>query len=245
MRDTSGCLCHCWAQSRIIYHNRSTWCSEKNKINALEQELEHHNQSISANKENENSNIFRRIYLRSSPYLAPSSLHRSFSVTFSAALNMPPSPHVNLLLQWHASLGGVISNNPRQSPYKCLWVMHWHVIQIIKHNGDNDAFLQFCFLPDTTKLNTNPPNNFSSPLPFHRPSWGRARTEPLKWIISFPWTFCHKKKINVFFYFWRICACYAFSQFHCVSWWSASRVKVFQGKKVHLLLAFPDLSQIK
>lgn len=63
MRDVSWCLCYCLAQLRIIYHNRSTWCSGKG---LPEQELEHHKRSVSANKEGENSNISLRIY-RCSP----------------------------------------------------------------------------------------------------------------------------------------------------------------------------------
>ena len=101
MRDMSGCFCDCSAQLRIIYHNRSTWCSEKA---CTEQELEHHNQSISANKESENSNIFPRIYLGSPSQLSLAPPSQLFP-PFLDAFNMPPSPHVNLLLQWHGSLG--------------------------------------------------------------------------------------------------------------------------------------------
>lgn len=100
MRDVSWCLCYCLAQLKIIYHNRSTWCSGKG---LPEQELEQHKRSVSANKEGENSNISLHIY-RCSPSHLSLSLYISFSLPRSA-FNMPPSPHVNLLLQWHASLG--------------------------------------------------------------------------------------------------------------------------------------------
>lgn len=53
---------HCSAQLRIIYHNGSTWCSERG---LAERELEHHKRSISANKAGENSNISLSISGRS------------------------------------------------------------------------------------------------------------------------------------------------------------------------------------
>lgn len=107
-------------------------------------------------------------------------------------------------------IGGVISNNPCQPPYKCLWVTHWDVIQIIKHNGNNDAFLKPCFLPDMTAVRSTqptnppdvlpPPSSSSSQMNPMSPShlfWGRARTELLGWIISFPRAFCHKKNLFI------------------------------------------------
>lgn len=97
--------------------------------------------------------------ITASLHMSPSSLSISVSLPFSA-FNMPPSPHVNLLLQWHASLGESFLITP-QPLHKRLWVMHRDVIQIIKHNGDNDAFLKPCFLPDVTAVHstqwTNPP----------------------------------------------------------------------------------------
>lgn len=45
--------------------------------------------------------------------------------------------------------------------------MHRDVFQIIKHNGDNDAFVEPRFLPDTTAVSstrpTNPPSVFLTP----------------------------------------------------------------------------------
>lgn len=79
MRDMCGCLCHCSAQLRIIYHNRSTWCSKKART---EQELEHHNQSVLANKEGEYSNIFFRICRCSSSHLTPAPLSSSAFPSF-------------------------------------------------------------------------------------------------------------------------------------------------------------------
>lgn len=105
-------------------------------------------------------------------------------------------------------IGRVISNNPCQPPYKCLWVMHWDVIQIIKHNGNNDALLKPDFLPDTNAVHSTRPTNtlsFSLPrrrllllhrwtlCPHHIFLLKSTYTELLGWIISFPWVFCHEK----------------------------------------------------
>lgn len=51
----------------IIYHNGSTWCSERG---LAERELEHHKRSISANKAGENSNISLSIFHRSPSHLS-------------------------------------------------------------------------------------------------------------------------------------------------------------------------------
>lgn len=97
---------HCSAQLRIFlfiyffFYNGSTWCSERG---LTEQELERHEWSISANKAGENSNISLGISCRSPSRLFPSPV--SAFPPFSSGFNVPPSPHVNLLLQWHASLG--------------------------------------------------------------------------------------------------------------------------------------------
>lgn len=58
---------HCSAQLRIIYHNGSTWCSERG---LAERELEHHKWSILANKAGENSNISLSISLCSPSHLS-------------------------------------------------------------------------------------------------------------------------------------------------------------------------------
>lgn len=59
---------HCSAQLRIVYHNGSTWCSERG---LAEQELEHHKLSISANKAGENSNISLSASLAALFHIAP------------------------------------------------------------------------------------------------------------------------------------------------------------------------------
>lgn len=81
---------HCSAQLRIIYHNGSTWCSEKG---LAERELERHKWSISAHKAGENSNIALSISA------APLRPWDQLRLPSPALFNGPPSPHVNLLLQ--------------------------------------------------------------------------------------------------------------------------------------------------
>lgn len=121
---------------------------------------------------------------------------------------MPPSPRVNLLLQWHASLRGVISNNLDSLPYKCLWVMHIDVIQIIKHNGDTDAFPQLWLAAlgrhDATSQPSSPTLPFWKNPAFPISSFwnGRARAaEPPGWVVSFPQAFATRIFFFSFFLF--------------------------------------------
>lgn len=87
--------------------------------------------------------------------------------------------------------------------------MHWHVIQIIKHNGDNDAFSKplASFLTRLQRAQRSSPPIIFLPLstpqmnPISSFFWGRARTELLGWVISFPWAVWHNKKKKTIFIF--------------------------------------------
>lgn len=60
---------------------------------------------------------------------------------------------------------------------------------------------------------------------------GRARTEPLGWIVSFPWVFCHKKNLFISKGSWHVVASSA-SPFYHMPWCRAPYLKGFQGKRV-------------
>lgn len=135
--------------------------------------------------------------------------------------------------------------------------MRRDVIQIMKHNGDSDASLKPCFLPDVTAVSSTPstgaPNVFPPPLPAPQipnrtfPShlfWGRARTELLGWIISFPWVFA-TRKISLFVKDLSVPQppqCHLLITRHDAEF---SHLKGFEGERGYrfLCLLFPDLSQ--
>lgn len=85
--------------------------------------------------------------------------------------------------------------------------MRGDAIQIMKHNSDNDASLKPRFLPDTTVAHSPQP---ASPPPHTHPPftdeahvpisslWGRARTELLGWVVSFPWAVLPQEKSLLF-----------------------------------------------
>lgn len=74
--------------------------------------------------------------------------------------------------------------------------------------------------------------------------WGRARTELLGWIISFPRAFCHKKNLFISEGSRHVTASSVSTSYH-MSWCRASHLKGFQGKRVRGFYTFfsPDLSQ--
>lgn len=130
--------------------------------------------------------------------------------------------------------------------------MHWDVIQIIKHNGNNDAFLKPCCLPQLTAVNSAQPTNPPAPLPSQMNPlspissffWARARTELLGWIISFPWAFCHKKNLFISEVSQHVIASSVSASYHML-WCRASYLKRFQGKRVRLFFTFFFLTWVK
>lgn len=130
--------------------------------------------------------------------------------------------------------------------------MHWHVIQIIKHNGDNDAFSKPS-LPswhDCSELNTasQPSNNF--PPPSHSSDephlifFLRKSTYWVAGVSHFisPSRLAQQKN---YFYFQWISAYESSSKSYYMSWYRAPPLTEIQGKRVwcFLCLLFPDLSQ--
>lgn len=157
-------------------------------------------------------------------------------------------------------IGGVISNNPASPLYKWLWLAHRVVIQIIKHNGDNDAFPKPRFLPVTTAVGSTRPADpplFIPPSPLlqlllrdepHVPSsssWGRARAELLGWIISFPRAFRQEENL---FYFQKdlgMSQAPSVSPSYHVPWRRASHLRAFHIKRVRGSSSFLPLTWVK
>lgn len=144
--------------------------------------------------------------------------------------------------------------------------MHRDVIQIIKHNGDSDAFLKPGFLPDMTPASLNaanqssqhcyPPYPPTSPFP-HEPNIPISSFWWKKHVLScwgesshFPERFATKKiKKKLFFLFFFLNfqkdlglsqhpPCQRFITFHDAG--GAPCMKGFQGKRVRDFYTFPS-----
>lgn len=136
MRDTSWRLCYCSPPLRIINHNRSTWCWGKGFSRAG-----------GGTPRAQASLLTKRVRTATSPCVsraAPLSRlclfpqHQLLPSLFSPAFNVPPSPSVNLLLQWHASFGRggwesflITSTASRTSAFESCTEMSFKLLSIM------------------------------------------------------------------------------------------------------------------